>query len=432
MDVVGIIAEYNPFHNGHRHQIEQIRRYHPDAGCLAVMSGHFTQRGESAILDKWQRAEAAVENGLDLVLELPFVFSVRSAQHFASGGVRLLDRLGIVQILAFGAESTDMTLLHRLAEEGLREKTQSVLRWHMGQGLSYAAALEAALPLPACAPANLLRQPNTILALEYLKAIRRFASPLRVLALPREGAGYHDAALNPTFSSARAVRAALLIKADTWQNAVPKSVVSHLTAQARAGLPNGEALFLPLLTRLLSSTSDALRSLYGMSEGLEYRFRRAARTATSLVALRQAIQSKRYPAARIQRTFLHLLLSITADQMARFDDAGPRCARVLAFNERGRALLRAIRQKGTISLVTKAADFLSPKTQREHRDAIACEMLRLDAKATDLWGLTLSPRLPTGLDFTTSPKPLRPLPSSAEPPLRPLQTQPTLSHTFPK
>ena len=124
MDVVGIIAEYNPFHNGHRHQIKQIRQHRPNAICLSVMSGHFTQRGEAAVLDKWQRAEAAVENGLDLVLELPVVFSVRSAQHFASGGVRLLDRLGVVQTLAFGTESTDTALLHHLAEESLRPETQ--------------------------------------------------------------------------------------------------------------------------------------------------------------------------------------------------------------------------------------------------------------------------------------------------------------------
>lgn len=432
MDVVGIIAEYNPFHNGHRHQIEQIRRHHPDALCLSVMSGSFTQRGEPAVLDKWQRAETAVENGIDLVLELPFVFSVRSAQHFADGAVRLLDRLGIVQTLAFGAESTDAALLHRLAEEGLRPETQARLRRYIGEGRSYAAALEAALPLPSYAPADLLRQPNTILALEYLKAIRRFSSPLRILALPREGAAYHDTALGTSISSARAVRAAFFAKENAWQTAVPKSVVPRLNAQQQAGLPKAEALFLPLLARLLSPTPAALRKIYGMTEGLEHRFLRAARTAASLAELRQAIQSKRYPAARIQRTFLHLLLSITATQMTRFDEAGPRYARVLSFNDRGRTLLRAIRQKGAIPLVTKATDFLSPKARKENSDTVRFEMLRLDTRATDLWGLTLSPRRPVGLDFTTSPRYPRPMTPSAEPPPRPPQTPPSPSRAFQK
>ena len=432
MNVVGIIAEYNPFHNGHRHQIEQIRQHCPGAFCLSVMSGHFTQRGEAAVLDKWQRGAAAVENGLDLVLELPFVFSVRSAQHFASGGVRLLGRLGVVHTLAFGAETTDMSLLNHLAEESLRPETQRQLRRFLGQGFSYAAALEAALPLPSDAPAELLRQPNTILALEYLKAIRRFSSSLTPLALPREGAAYHDTVIGASFPGARAVRTALCQGDSQWQKAVPLSLVPPLKEQQQRGLPKDEALFLPLLTRLLSSSPKDLRQIYGMNEGLENRFLTAARTAVSLSDLRQTIRSKRYPASRIQRMFLSLLLSLTASQMAHFDDAGPLYARVLAFNNRGRQLLHEIRRTSTIPLVTKAKSFLSAKAPQKKSEALLCEMLRLDTLAADLWGLTLSPRRPAGLDFMTSPVYRRPAAPSAEPPTAPLPTRPNLLHSFPK
>lgn len=432
MDVVGIIAEYNPFHHGHRHQLEQIRQHRPGAFCLSVMSGHFTQRGEAAVLDKWQRAEAAVENGLDLVLELPFVFSVRSAQHFASGGVRLLERLGVVETLAFGAETTDTALLHRLSEEILRPETQRRLRRRMGEGLSYAAALEAAISAPSSAPPHLLRQPNTILALEYLNAIRRFSSSLTPLALPREGAAYHDTAIRTPFASASAIRAALSQGGDEWQNAVPKSLVPRLKERQQRGLPRDEALFLPLLARLLSSSPTDLRQIYGMNEGLENRFLSAARTAASLLDLQQAIRSKRYPAARVQRTFLSLLLSLTASQMARFDEAGPLYARVLSFNDRGRHLLREIRKKSALPLVTKAKDFLSPKPPEEPPKPLLLEMLRLDTLSTDLWGLTLFPRRPAGLDFTTSPSYQRSAFPSAEPPPDRPQTPPNPPRAFPK
>lgn len=432
MDVVGIIAEYNPFHNGHRHQIEQIRQHHPDALCLAVMSGHFTQRGEPAVWDKWQRAKAAVENGLDLVVELPFVFSIRSAQHFASGGVRLLARLGVVKTLAFGAESTDIDLLRRLAEKSSQPETMERLRRFMGEGLSYAAALEAAVSVPPNAPPDLLRQPNTILAIEYLKAIARFSSPLAALILPRESAAYHTTAVSAPIASARAIRTALRQGGAEWQTAVPKRLVPRLKEAQQGGLPKDEALFLPLLARLLSTSPKDLRSLYGINEGLENRFLSAARSATSLSALRRAIQSKRYPAARIQRTFLSILLSLHTEQVACFDEVGPLYARVLAFNDRGRHLLREIHKKSTIPLITKVKHLLAPPAPKEEAEPLLSPMLRLDTLATDLWGLTLSPRRPWGADFTTSPVHQRAAAASAERPPAPVQTLPNPPHIFPK
>lgn len=403
MNVVGIIAEYNPFHNGHRRQIEQIRQRIPGAACLAVISGSFTQRGDAAILDKWQRAAIAVENGIDLVLELPLVFSLRSAQHFAAGGVRLLDRLGIVSTLAFGSELHDMSALESLARQSLAEASQARLRQGLQQGISYAAALAAALTLPPGLPADSLRQPNTILALEYLKALRQFSSAITPLALPREGAAYHDDALHDTAASASAIRRALRRGQRGWEEAVPLSAIAPLAHQQERGLPQDERLFQPLLLRLLTADPAELRQIYGISEGLEHRFQRAARTSTSLAELRQAVASRRYPAARIARTSLSLLLSLRRDTIAQFDAAGPLYGRILAFNSRGRQLLRQMNRAAALPLITRAADFLRPSRRQAEHLAPAATMLALDTIATDLRGLTLTPRRPAMQDFTTSP-----------------------------
>ena len=199
---VGIIAEYNPFHNGHAHQISEIKKIY-DGEIVAVMSGSFTQRGSPAILDKFTRARLAVLGGCDLVFELPFVDAVRSAQDFARGGIRLLESLGVVDTLAFGAEITDLERL-KIAAAAFDEKffTED-LRRLMAQGISYAAAVTKILSKVTGLDEKLLRQPNTILAIEYLRGLSESISPL---IIERVGAAYDDLTLSEKFSSASAIR----------------------------------------------------------------------------------------------------------------------------------------------------------------------------------------------------------------------------------
>ena len=195
MKVTGIIAEYNPFHNGHLYQINKIKEQ-GDSLIIAVISGNFTQRGEAAIFDKWQRAESAVKSGCDIVLELPFAFACRSAQDFARGGVTLLNRLGIVNQLAFGAECADLSILQNIALQ-LDDKTfQEKLHAHIASGLSYAQAISAALDSDS-EIAMLIKQPNNILAIEYLRSLHLLNSDIRPLLIPRQGAGYHEEGYDP-------------------------------------------------------------------------------------------------------------------------------------------------------------------------------------------------------------------------------------------
>ena len=376
MKTVGVVAEYNPFHNGHLLQLREIHRRFPDASVVVAMSGSFTQRGSVAILDKWKRAEAAVRHGASLVLELPAVFATRSAQYFAGGGVRLLDRLGVVDGLAFGAECDDLSTLSRMAEasgDDVRDK--------MRGGNSYAAALTQDAP-----PDALIRQPNVILSVEYLRALARHDASLVPLPLPRFAAAHHDSELPPVedfpIASASAIRAALMQKVGS--EAALRFVPADMGSPLSGGISDTARLFRPMLARLLTAPPEEVASVAGVGEGLEHRLRRAALAARSYEELAKIVRSKRYPLARVRRLLLHLLLGLTEETARSLDEAGPLYARPLAFDDEGRRLLRAVEKKATLPVVTKPARFLTnPKTP-----PLAREMLTLDLRATALASLT--------------------------------------------
>ncbi len=405
MAVFGIIAEYNPFHNGHRRQLEMIRALDPGACVVAVMSGGFTQRGEAAVLDKWTRARLAVENGLDLVLELPFAFAGRSAQFFASGGVRLLDRLGVVEKLAFGSELSNLDALRSMVERSLSPAAEEERRRGMKEGRSYASAMAEAVA-GAEDEAWFLRQPNTILAIEYLKALQVCGADIQPVVLPREKAAYHEMTLRGMIASAAAIRAELKKDNPNWekiQKAVSDDTLSSLRQQKKAGLPDLEFLSRAVLASFLRNGACSLRRQYGMSEGLEHRFLAAAENSGSLRELLENVRCKRYPASRVRRTILYLLLGLSRETIQQFDDAGPLYARVLAFNDQGRALLKEIQNKGSIPLVTRIRDCLPARCFREGRFNQLQEMLALDIRVTRLWNLSLPVPVGRAEDYTMSP-----------------------------
>ena len=216
MAVVGIIAEYNPFHYGHGFQMEAVRRKYPAAYIVIAMSGSFTQRGAPCILDKWTRACHAVAGGADLVLELPFVYACRSAQDFARGGVSLLSSLGIVTHLAFGTEAEGTSLLSELAAQIDTDPVQMQLREYLGQGCSYAGALTRALTRDTVVSEDLLRAPNNILAIEYLRALQSLAPQILPLGIQRASAQHCDAQLHAGITSASSIRHALRGAPPSW------------------------------------------------------------------------------------------------------------------------------------------------------------------------------------------------------------------------
>ena len=394
MAVVGIIAEYNPFHYGHGFQMEAVRRKHPAAYIVIAMSGSFTQRGAPCILDKWTRACHAVAGGADLVLELPFVYACRSAQDFARGGLSLLSCLGIVTHLAFGTEAEDISLLSELAAQIDTDPVQMQLREYLGQGCSYAGALTRALMRDTVVSEDLLRAPNNILAIEYLRALQSLAPQILPLGIQRASAQHCDAQLHAGITSASSIRHALRGAPPSWdrlKQSVLPCTLHDLKEAYMQGVPQEDRLLELLRYLLLVTDTPALMEIQGVSEGIEHRLIRSLKTAADYHDFLAKASAKRYPQSRIARLIIHLLLCFKKDHAAEFDANGTSYIRPLAFNTRGRELLRTIKGASPLPIVTRTADFLTGKLRKNDAATLSPlqRMLAFDTRATELRSLAL-------------------------------------------
>lgn len=410
MIVIGIVAEYNPFHNGHRYLIDYAREQYPEAAVICVMSGHFLQRGEPALVNKWARAEMAVRSGADLIIELPLVYSVRSAYYFARSSLQLLSQTGIVTHLAFGSESGNFqelhTIAHLLADEPAAYRAQ--LKSNLRQGYSYPVARAQAL-MTWFGPDNhlekLLNQPNNILALEYLRVIKELQLDIEPIVVERRGS-FHSLELSQ-FASATAIRQSLLQDRDLYklQNVLPPASLHILEREMQrgAGPVYDHDLSSLILFRLRTLALEDLAGIYEITEGLEYRIKESAQRCGTLDLLRQAIKSKRYNMTKINRLLIYALLNITAQQMEAFDESGPLYHRVLAFSPQGQLLLQQMQQKSNLPILSRGSQVKAAfdgKLGSNVKDMIAKDIV-----ATDVYNLALSyPALRIGgIDFTTSP-----------------------------
>lgn len=367
MRVVGIVAEYNPFHAGHRFHLEQTRRLMGDCAIVVAMSGNFVQRGDCAIFDKWTRARAALEGGADLVLELPTVWAAASAEHFAWGAVSLLREAG-AQALSFGSESVDSTGLARVAACLDSQEFHRGLRMFLDQGMPFAACRQrAAATLLGDGLAGLLSQPNDNLGVEYLKAARRLGWNPEVLAILRRGAG-HDGGDHPGYPSASWLRERILAGRPPVGNP--------------ASLKYGER---GVLARLRAMNPEDFARLPDSCEGLDRRLYRAVREGTSLDEVYQLAKTKRYAHARIRRMVLWAALGLRAADRPQT----PPYLRVLGANGQGRRVLKDLTTERPV--ITKPA----------HGRGLA--LLELEAKCTDFYALCREYSLPCGAEWTVSP-----------------------------
>ncbi len=372
MKICGVIAEYNPFHNGHAYQLNEARRL---SGCdylIVAMGGSFSQRGEVMMLDKWTRTRMALENGADAVVELPALFAVRSADMFASGGVRILSGLG-VDALSFGCEIDDSFLLNTMLDVLTREDDafRESLRVRLAQGQSHVRARGEALAERLGVNAEQTAQPNTALALEYMRVNRTLAHPMEIHVIHRTSA-YHDQTLN-RLASASAIRAAVARgESESLRTSMPDSALETLCASLPDGIARMERLDTLLVDRLRTMSLSELADLPDVSEGLENRLYACAQTAGSRDALLAALKCKRYTHARLSRLCAHAMLGMNKHLTARHPL--PEYARLLGFRKDARPLLTHM-NGASLPLVSRPSLLTDD------------EMFRIEMRAADLQSL---------------------------------------------
>lgn len=388
MLTAGIICEYNPFHNGHAYLIQRIKEMGA-THIIAVMSGNFVQRGDAAILSKWARTRQALLCGADLVVELPLPWAVAGAERFALGGVSILDTMG-ADCIGFGSECGSIEALSRASEALFSPSLREALQKELKNGTTFAVARQAAVAtLFGAETAKLLTDPNNILGIEYMKAIKRLDSKITPLTIRRLGSAHDSDSLAGEFASSSRIRK--LLNAEDVSALMPQAASKVLqeelaAGRAPAGLFNMER---GVLAQLRGMTKDDFASLPDISEGLEGRIYRAVRQAKSLQELYFLAKTKRYPLARIRRIILSAFLGLKAEHTV----GTPPYLRILGIGKQGPELLKQAASNRNCPILSRPSDLASLS---RHAQRIAA----LEGKATDLYALCLPETAPCGLDWT--------------------------------
>lgn len=365
MNVVGLIVEYNPLHNGHVYHFQRSQEVTQADAVVVVMSGNFLQRGEPALVNKWARTKMALAIGADLVFELPYVFSTQQARYFALGAISILHQLPFVTHLCFGSESGQIDSLQYVAERLIHEPVtfRETLQQELSTGQSYPSAYSRALhkiiPDNMIQP-DLISKPNNILAIYYLIALLHFKSKIKPYTIKREKADYHDQAFSDQqIASATSIRKALFSsKTPDWsavENYLPASSMSILQEEYEAGrgLITWEHYYPYILQSFLAQSPQHLKNIYEMEEGIEHRFKQKIANSTSLEHLIKLVKTKRYTWNRIQRMILHTFTQFTKADAQRLQlEKGVQYLRLLGYSAKGRKLLNQYKKELTLPLVS--------------------------------------------------------------------------------
>lgn len=406
MNICGIVAEYNPFHNGHAYHIEQTKKETNCDAIVVIMSGNFIQRGVPALFDKWTRTRMALENGADLVIELPLYYATSSAEYFAQGSISLLDGLGVVRNISFGSNTDDLHALQRIANVLYLEPDnyKKLLQSDLKRGVSYPIARSNALKnflkkeYDAKYIADILLDSNNILGIEYLKAIMYSNSSMKPLLVKRKGGSYNSEMIIDNICSATAIRE--LLKKDelkTVKGVMPEKSFDIMNKE----IVNGRApMFLnnfenEILYILRKSTASELLNIADVTEGLENLIKKATAEGMELEKLIDIVKTKRYTRTRIQRILLHALLDVTKNEVEDYK-YNPQYIRVLGFTKTGEKVLSQIGNNSNLPIVTSVSKFL------KNANDTSKKMLEKDIMATNIY--TLGYQIPTyrnvNLDYT--------------------------------
>lgn len=367
MKSIGIVAEYNPFHNGHKYQIEKSREITGADVVVAAISGNFVQRGMPAVYDKWKRAEMAVKQGVDLVVEIPTIYACNSAEYFAKGAVKVLEGFGSIDYISFGSECGDIEALSRIAnvlktqDVSIHEKIQDLTK----KGLSYPRARVIAVEdLLSADEKEILKEPNNILAIEYLKNIKN----LRPMTIKRSGDGYHETATK--------IREKMINEKDSHLKLIEDNYFKMVTS------------------KILQSNGDYLEGIISSGQGLGNKIKKEIRYCSSIEELINAVKSKVYTYTRISRFLTQILLGITEESIRNENGY----IRILAFNKNGADFLKNVKKNemAKIPIITNIN-----KDVYGHEELM--ETINYDVLAGDMYNLIAERNLYKYSDFVVKP-----------------------------
>lgn len=397
MKVTGIIAEYDPFHNGHSYHIKKAREMTGADAIVVVMSGHFTQRGMPAFFRRDARVRMAVDGGADLVIELPYIYACNSSHEFARGAAGILNGIGCVDALVFGAETDDMDTLGKAARAaaGTDDRSSAYIKEEMKNGVSYPEALTRSVEkIYGAQTAAVLREPNNLLGIEYMKALRELGSGIKPFIVGRRSAAHgeslemlHERKQEQRIASGTAVRKAVYAGgARAAEMLVPDTSFSIISGYERSsGFSFTEYrdkikknMFELLKYKIITSDESELAEVYGVAEGLENRLKSCISGAEDIDGLIDSVKSKRYTRARISRTLMHLLINLRTTDFETLRETY--CARVLGFSPTGGKLLRLMSESSAIPV-------FSNLSRLDKRSPEAARVLKYDMRASDVYAL---------------------------------------------
>lgn len=392
MKVSAIIAEYNPFHNGHKYHIDETKRRTDGSFVMVIMSGNFVQRGEPAIIEKRERARAAIMNGADLVVELPVTWATASAERFARGAVYIAAQAGIVDYLSFGCESDDLTALEQIARI-LNDKVYSrqIKNYYDDNMCSYAQARNSVVnEILGRDCTGMMMKPNNILAIEYIRALQSFKSSIQPLGIVRQSAEHDSALATDNMTSAMNIRN-LIRTGKPYEKFVPANTLKIFDEAQEKGLfpSRYSRLETAVLADLRRKQPSDFASVPDVAEGIEYRILESAKTSVSLDEVFDKVKTKRYTHARIRRIILSSFLGITQQEVTTL----PPYIRVLGLNDNGRMMLKEIKSKFFFPVIMKYGDV-------KYLDDKAKNVFMKESLATDLYNLSLPERRICGTDMT--------------------------------
>ncbi len=404
-NVLGIIAEYNPFHNGHLQHLIESKKITNSDYTVAIMSGNFTQRGEFSIVDKWSKTQMAIENGIDLVIELPTLYAISSAENFASGAIKILNSLGIINFISFGSECNDISILNKIADVLSAEPCEykTLLAHELSKGISFPKAREHALMMylnDIYKFANVLSTPNNILGIEYLKALKKQKSNIHPISIKRKGSSYNDNVipLGSRIASASAIRnICQSTDITSLKKVMPENSYNFLETNIKKGnFVNNISSFDKLIIYTLRKMSiDEIANLPDVSEGLEFAIKSAVNQCNSVNELLSIINTKRYTKTRLQRILLYSILDITKNDMQISINTNP-YIRVLGFNDKGREIISKIsKHTNNLEIITSVKKFMDNCTNNNLK-----LMMSKDILATNVYTLGYKYDSKGNLDYT--------------------------------